>query len=104
VTELGHRSQFQSHSECKRGEKRAPEQLADHIKAAIVPVLEIVELTDGKQLRDHLSTSFRDLDQALPPGVEFFLDPREVSNVRPDAAASVFGVASKADLSFVPVD
>ena len=88
---------------CKRGEKKALEQLAVEVKASILPFLEIVEMKEGTHLRDHIKTSFHSLDLALPPGFEFFLDPMEVSRVHPEAAASIFNTAARADLTFIPV-
>ena len=87
----------------KRGEKRALGLVSTALTDRITPLMEIVEITEGKTVPDHLSTAFRGLADALRPFSRCFLDTREIAGAGPSAALAVFQRASDEGISFTPV-
>lgn len=88
---------------CKRGEKKAVELLHPLIRQHVVPLFEIVEISAGKAFTDHLVTSFKGLELAVPPGSLFFLDCREVSGTSNSATDDIYAQASTLGLTYIPV-
>lgn len=87
----------------KRGEKHALRSIAPSYQARITPLLEIVELKEGKTLGAHLDTSFKDLAGSLSAYSRCFLDARELAPHGAGAAADVFRRAAAARIIFTPI-
>ena len=87
----------------KRGEKRALTQLSLQVRQYVVPLMEIVERTNNKQLNEHLDTAFRDLASSLRGYSRCFIDVRELEPDGQLAAMDVFRRASIAGMPYTPV-
>ena len=88
----------------KRGEKRALREISPILKPRVMPLLEIVELTDTrKTLNQHLDTAFRDLAVSLRPYTKCLLDNRELLSDWPRASEDILGRAMSEGMVFAPV-
>ena len=87
----------------KRGEKHALRLIDPSLHARITPLLEVVEITEGKTLREHLNTAFDGLAESLHPYQRCFLDPRELGDRGDVASDAVFNWACQRGIVFTPV-
>ena len=87
----------------KRGEKHALRLIDPSLHARITPLLEVVEITEGKTLREHLDTAFDGLAESLHPYQRCFLDPRELGDRGDVASDAVFNSACQRGIVFTPV-
>ena len=88
----------------KRGEKRALREIHPSLKHRIIPLLEIVELTDSKKtLEKHLDTAFRDLAVSVDPYPRCLLDCHELLSDWSQASKDVFLRARWQGMIFTPV-
>ena len=88
----------------KRGEKRALSELHSDLKHRVMPLLEIVELTDSdKMLNQHLDTAFKDLASSVESYPRCLLDCRELLSDWPQASEEIFLRAMWQDMAFTPV-
>ena len=87
----------------KRGEKRALRLIDPSLHARITPLLEVVEITEGKTLEEHLNTAFADLAESLHPYQRCFLDQRELADLGDVASDAVFNTACQRGIVFTPV-
>jgi hypothetical protein len=87
----------------KRGEKFALKNIAAPLRARITPLLEFVELKEGKTTSAHLDTAFKDLSSSVGGYARCFLDARELDPLGAKTAAEVFERAGAAGIAFTPV-
>ncbi len=88
----------------KRGEKRALCEIHSSLKRRVMPLLEIVELTDSKKtLEKHLDTAFRDLAVSVESYPRCLLDCHELLSDWPRASEDVFLRARWQGMVFTPV-
>ena len=88
----------------KRGENRALRELDASIKHRVMPLLEIVELTDKtKTFNQHLDTAFKDLAASVESYSRCLLDCRELQASHPQASEAIFLKAQWQNIVFTPV-
>ena len=87
----------------KRGEKRALHSIAPSLHALITPLVEVVEIANGKTLQGHLKTTFGGLAESVQPYARCFLDPRELGASNAVASDAVFRNACQRGIVFTPV-
>ena len=87
----------------KRGEKHALSSIAPPMQAKITPLIEVVEIADGKMLQEHLETAFRDLAESVQRYPRCFLDPRELGESDAVASDAMFRHARQRGIDFTPV-
>jgi len=92
----------------KRGEKKALQLIAPHIRAGLLPLLEVVErrAPPGRvppALSKHLTTAFTGLDAVVAGFPRYFLDCKEIAPDGAAGAADAFARAAGLPTSFTPV-
>ena len=87
----------------KRGEKRALNSIEPSFHAQITPLIEVVEIADGKTFQEHLKTTFSGLSESVQQYSRCFLDPRELGESDSVASDAVFRYAGQRGIAFTPV-
>ena len=87
----------------KRGEKRALSLLPMAARQRVLPVLDVVENAEGKDLDKHLGTAFKGLPTSLVGFPRCFIDAREIENDDPRATEKVLRRAQMEGMRVSPV-
>jgi hypothetical protein len=87
----------------KRGEKAALQAIPVPLRAGITPLLEIVQHSHEKPLKNHIDTTFAGLQSATCLYTRCLIDAKELEPDGAAAAQAVFHHASRERIVFTPV-